>query len=213
MTDKMRNLLLGAALVFVILFFMGLFTDNYPLRMIAKPFPLIVLLVLLKPTSHYRKFIFGGLAFSLLGDILLESSPDMFVFGLLAFLTGHIFYAIAFIRRNKTINLMTAVFMLAYGVLIYWILLPGLNQMAIPVMLYVLVILVMAWRAVSQRPFDAYATFAMIGAFLFVFSDSLIALNKFYTPIDYSRGIIMLTYWMAQAFIFYSAYRSEKTQD
>jgi uncharacterized membrane protein YhhN len=41
----------------------------------------------------------------------------------------------------------------------------------------------------------------MVGALLFVISDSVLAINKFYLPFDGAGVIIMLTYGLAQLFI------------
>lgn len=204
---KQKSILL-IGLIAVVLFFIGLYTDNYALRMAAKPIPLLALIVLLKPDSKFKQFIFFGLIFSLFGDVLIESSSDMFVFGLLAFLIGHIAYIIAFSRRNRQGFLFPLVFILAFGVGFYWFLYPGLNEMAIPVLLYILVILMMVWRAIAQRKFNKYAIFAVVGSLFFTFSDSIIAINKFHTAVPYARWIIMFSYWTAQSLIFYSAYKS-----
>ncbi len=201
--------LIGAAIA-VIIFFIGLYLDNYYLRMAVKPIPLFILISLIKPSTHYRKFIMIGLVFSVMGDILLESSPKMFAFGLVAFLIGHINYIIAFKPRSIKLNLGAAILLLAFGSSLYYMLFPGLDKLAIPVLFYVLVILTMVWRAYAQKKFDAFAIFAFVGSLFFVFSDSLIALNKFYMTLPYSRGLIMLTYWTAQSLIFYSAYKSDE---
>ncbi|RLD40230.1 MAG: hypothetical protein DRI86_15635 [Bacteroidetes bacterium] len=206
--NSVKYRLIGA-IIAVVIFFIGLYFDNYYLRMTVKPIPLFILISLIKPSTHYRKFIMIGLMFSVVGDILLETSPKLFAFGLVAFLIGHINYIIAFKARSNKLNIVTAIILLAFGSILYYILYPGLGKLAIPVLFYVLVILTMVWRSFSQRKFDAFAIFAFIGSLFFVFSDSLIALNKFYMPIQYSRGVIMITYWTAQSLIFYSAYKSE----
>ena len=36
----------------------------------------------------------------------------------------------------------------------------------------------------------------LIGAFLFALSDSLIALDRFYVPMEGARYVIILTYWI-----------------
>ena len=41
----------------------------------------------------------------------------------------------------------------------------------------------------------------MIGALLFLISDSVLAINKFYLSFEWSGIIIMLTYGLAQFFI------------
>jgi len=208
--QKLRFLIAGLA---IITFFIGLYTDNYIMRMIAKPIPLFMLISMIKPSEHYQKFIFIGLIFSVMGDLLLEASPKLFAFGLVAFLIAHINYIIAFAKREKQLNIKSAVPVFIYGAILYWILFPTLDKMAIPVFFYVIVILTMVWRAFAQQKFDNFAKYAFIGSVFFVFSDSLIALNKFHAPIEYSRPIIMITYWTAQFFIFSSAFKELKVKN
>ncbi len=93
---------------------------------------------------------------------------------------------------------------------VYWLLYPGLGNMAHPVLIYIIVILTMCWRAFAQTDFNKYAVYALAGALLFVVSDSLIAFNKFYVELEFARYLIMLTYWAAQSLIFYSAYATQK---
>jgi uncharacterized membrane protein YhhN len=205
-----QRIIISVGVIGVLLYFTGLAVDNYILRIVTKPLPLLTLLILLKPYTHFRKYIFTGLVFSLLGDILLESSSSMFIFGLSAFLMGHIAYIVAFTGRSHKIDLLSLGLLIVSGIIIYFVLYPGLNNLAFPVLLYIIVILAMSWRAIAQRNFDKYAGFAAIGSILFVFSDSIIAINKFTTSIPYARFIIMITYWTAQSFIFYSAYKTQK---
>ena len=203
------RLILGFSVFFAFLFFVGLYLDNQLIRLIAKPLPLVFLLFLLKPENLYKKLIFIGLIFSILGDILLELPYNLFVFGLLAFLVAHINYVIAFVKRNNTLYLFSAVGFYLLGGIIYFILFPSLNEMAIPVAVYMIVILTMLWRAYAQFNFDSYSKLAFFGAALFVFSDSMIAFDKFYTPITYANWIIMIAYWSSQYLIFWSAYKED----
>ncbi len=207
-----QRIIILVGIIGVLLYFTGMAVDNYSLRIATKPIPLLALLFLLKPYTHFRKYIFTGLAFSLLGDILLESSPSMFVFGLSAFLMGHIAYIVAFAGRSRKIDLLPLGLLIAGGIIIYSVLYPGLHKLAFPVLLYIIVILAMSWRAIAQRNFDKFAGFAAIGSIFFVFSDSIIAINKFTTAIPYAGYIIMITYWTAQSLIFYSAYKTQQQQ-
>ncbi len=172
--------------------------------MITKPVPIFVLLAMIRPSSHYNSFIFTGLLLSVVGDVLLESSPSMFLFGLIAFLLAHVAYITAFIEREKKPELLLLIPITLYGAVMYWFLFPGLQQMAIPVLLYLIVILVMSWRAIAQRNFNDLAIYAATGAIFFVLSDSIIAFNKFYIEIPHAKWLIMFTYWTAQILIFYS---------
>ncbi len=208
-----KKLLFGLAAFAMILFYVGVFSDNYVLRLITKPIPLLVFLVLLRRDTSYRRFIFAGLLFSLLGDVLLEISSGFFIYGLLAFLTAHIMYVVAFTKRNMRLALLPAMLFLFYGIGIYWLLFPDLGEMAIPVLFYVAVILIMAWRAWAQCEQGRFALLAAIGSLFFVVSDSLIALNKFHAAIPMARWLIMLTYWTAQTMIFYSAFKAGKDKN
>ena len=49
--------------------------------------------------------------------------------------------------------------------------------------------------------------FLVIGSFLFIISDSLLAINKFYQPFGYAGIAIMLSYGIAQLLITLGAVR------
>lgn len=196
----------------IITYFIGLYTDSHLLRMIAKPIPILVMLALLKPSTPYSIYIFIGLTFSVIGDMLLETSNTLFIYGLLAFLLAHITYFTAFLKRNHQIALIPLLLLSSYGIALYWLMFQGLNDMAIPVIIYIIAIVLMSWRAVAQRNFDSYAIYASTGAIFFLISDSLIGINKFYVEIHDTRWLIMITYWLAQILIFYSAYKTEEKQ-
>jgi uncharacterized membrane protein YhhN len=93
-------------------------------------------------------------------------------------------------------------------VIIFVILLPGLNGMALPVSVYVIVILAMAWQAWDQWDDKRarWALLAFVGAVLFVISDSILALNKFGEPFAAARALTLTTYFSAQWLIANSNY-------
>ncbi len=151
-----QKLLALLAILAIGLYFFGQYSGNYLLRLIVKPVPVVVFLLLLPRDNRYRKYIFYGLLFSVIGDMLLEWSPNFFVFGLVAFLTGHIAYILAFFTRSKKMPGIPLILLATYGVGIYWTLSPNLGEMAIPVLAYIIVILMMAWRAQSLIFYSAY---------------------------------------------------------
>jgi len=200
---------LSVAAIAMLLYFTGIAAGNHLLRLVAKPVPLLAFLFMLKPSTLYRKYIFAGLLLSLTGDILLEVSPDWFVFGLVSFLFAHIAYIIAFVRRSKKAGLLPLMFLSVFGIIMFYILYPGLDGMMLPVAIYLTVILIMVWRALAQRNFNNYSVYAAAGALFFLFSDGVLAIDKFYSAVPYARWIIMITYWVAQSLIFYSAFKRE----
>ena len=201
-----RQIFLYAAPVFALAFFAGLAFDLLWLRVVTKPLVVLSLaLALLPATEKFDRLILTAFVFSAAGDLLLELPYDLFTEGLVAFLTAHVFFIWAFLTRDKRFDAMSLIIIAAFGAAEYAFLLPHLGEMKIPVLMYLIVILLMTWRAYVQRNFNPYAKFAFYGAVAFVLSDSLIALNRFVEPVCCARWIIMLLYWTAQALIFLSA--------
>ena len=79
----------------------GRMEDGYWLRMVSKPIPVLCLALwvsFLPRRGRYQLAIAAGLLLCALGDILLEASEATFLFGLIAFLLGHVAYIVAFTR-------------------------------------------------------------------------------------------------------------------
>jgi uncharacterized membrane protein YhhN len=194
-------------------------TNNQNLRLISKPFiiPLLTAcyLSLQIPRKPIMKdFILHGLFFSWIGDILLQSEK-LFIPGFLAFLTAHIFYIIFFAKTRSNYNsffklrpiMLMAV--LAYLVEFMYILWPYLGDMKIPVLIYGITISTMLSAAMwqYQKLENKTALFFIIGATLFVASDSLLAFNRFRESFNLAGVSIMTTYILAQLFIVTGAIR------
>jgi uncharacterized membrane protein YhhN len=167
-------------------------------------------------TTGLAKWILFALLFSLLGDVLLmfqEKKAIFFLLGLSSFLIAHIFYIIFFngiwlAQKIKNNSLIVAVVLVYYAVLMI-LLLPYLGDMKLPVMIYGLVIsymLMMAMNMLFIKNKKA-GQWMVTGAFLFVLSDSTLAINKFYQPFEAASVLIMLTYGLAQLFIVEGAIR------
>ncbi|WP_439151751.1 lysoplasmalogenase [Winogradskyella sp.] len=149
-----------------------------------------------------------ALIFALLGDILLmfvDASPHFFTFGLLAFLIAHVFYILVFLEhKNSTKSpLGFMIILLVYATFLFYLLKDGLEAMLIPVIIYMLVILSMATSAYLRKNSVSELSYKLIflGALLFMISDSILAINKFYQPIPLSNILIMVTYALAQYLI------------
>lgn len=164
-------------------------------------------------------FIYLALFFSWLGDIFLmfprdESSPNaklLFISGLVSFLIGHINYINHFTSEVKSNFKQTILVKSPYLVLPYVLyivvllklLYPTLGTMKIPVTIYAIVIIGMLLAAFNRKDFVNSVSyyFTLFGAFLFVISDSCIAVNLFYQPFESARMVIMITYILAQLII------------
>ena len=180
-----------------------------PLEWVAKPLAtLAVLIMALKapplPTARYRGLIAAGLLCSLAGDVLLMVPADLFLPGLVAFLAAHLCYLTAFRSDGGgagPVGLLVLVVLAGAGVLsVLW---PSLGPMRLPVLVYVAVILTMCWMAlgrwwVTRAPGSGLAA---AGALCFVVSDSVLALDRFRSPVGLSPLLVLGTYYVAQILI------------
>jgi uncharacterized membrane protein YhhN len=207
----------------------AVYSDNENLRTITKPLlmPMLTIYFLAQTkftSSNLKAWIFFALFFSWAGDVLLifeERNSVFFLLGLSAFFIAQVCYIIFFhnirmreyIRGNALLLLLAIVY---YGTLIS-ILSPYLGDLRLPVRIYGVVLsfmLMLAMHTMFSKNKKA-GLWMMIGAILFVASDSLLAFNKFYATFNYAGIIIMLTYGLAQLFIAYGAAKyinSEKVE-
>ena len=143
-----------------------------------------------------------ALAFSSLGDALLDLDPDrLFIRGLLAFLVAHFIYILLFVRnwvrplRPKGWQLALQAVILIYSMLLSHWLAPSLGEVAGPVMLYVCVITVMVVSAILA---EFSKPWVYSGVILFLISDSILAVNKFKSPVPMRGYLVWATYYLAQ---------------
>jgi uncharacterized membrane protein YhhN len=149
----------------------------------------------------YSYFIFAGLCVSLFGDVFLMLQPKYFRPGLLAFLAAQVLYCVAFGWSLGAVSFSPLLIILAYAGLVFLFLYKSLGKYRWPVLLYILAISVMAWLAVSRHLglLETRSLLAMIGALLFLFSDSINAVNRFKKSFDAAQVLILGTYFAAQA--------------
>ncbi len=202
------------ALCSALLFIYGLAIDSTELRLLTKGLPVLALIFWLRsaPVGPYRRWISLGLLFSLAGDIILDWPADLFVFGLGAFLIGHLCYLVAYLSDSQRFAPLALLLALAAGGGMFAVLASRpLGPLLIPVAFYALTISAMLWRALARvgepKIARASAWLAAVGAVLFVISDSLIGINRFVAPFDAARYAIIVTYWLGQFGIAASAFR------
>ncbi|HEU0092074.1 MAG TPA: lysoplasmalogenase [Vicinamibacteria bacterium] len=201
-----RRVLAALAVVAAILYLATLAVEAPALRLLSKPVPALALaaLVLSGRRDGYAAALAGGLVLSALGDALLEV-PGHFVAGLATFLCAHLAYTAAFVREETRLRIGRALpFALWLLGAFVWIR-PGLGEMTFPVVVYMLAIGTMMWRAAARWGDHPGATAALAGAVLFGLSDTLIAIDRFRVPLPGAPYAIILLYWAGQAGIAASA--------
>ena len=199
----------------------GIYLKNDILVYVAKPLIVITLIFyFLSATKGFQSdliiIIIRALTFSWLGDVVLmfdSFNKNVFLIGLLAFLFAHLIYIRFFslVRMGEKIKLKPGLILLVvvyYSGLIY-LLFNDLHEMKIPVLVYGIVISIMFLLALHMlfiKNKEA-GKLMMLGALLFIFSDSILAINKFYESFEYAGIAIMLTYGIAQLLITLGAVR------
>lgn len=168
-----------------------------------KVFPILLLFGAVVASAPFRGkwLLVAAVVFSGAGDVILDLTfQGNFIAGLVSFLTAHIFYVALFlkgaaVRRNMILPTVLAVAFPAAMAAFLW---PHLGQMQLPVAVYIGVISSMLVTSLHRSRLN----FTVIaGAIAFVISDSVLALNKFYSPFPWARYAIMATYYLAQYLI------------
>jgi len=200
-------------------FFISLEMSN--LVYLTKPLCLIFIIQIFiheedSTSNHKIKPLFlMGLCFSLVGDIVLMFPQQFFLHGILFFLCAQCCYSITFFRLIpwKKQDLIYAILPALYLLGLLTILLPNIGKFAIAIVIYGAIISTMFWRALcclSLRRIEAYLL--AFGAFLFVASDSCIAINKFVVAFPSAKVAIMTTYLAAQILLTYSTIVLSRTK-
>ena len=199
----------------MVVFIVNLYADRNrieKLKVLTKPLlvPLIILFYLTNAV-HINWFIVTALFFGFLGDVSLlwGSKKIFFVIGLLAFLVGHLFYTLVFLQSIQyfaVIPIWFFIFLIPYilyGYSILRILRPNLNEMLVPVVIYMCVILMMSFTSTCRvwNGFTLQFILPFIGSLFFIVSDSALAYNSFNEPQKNYETLIMFTYILAQVLI------------
>ncbi|MCM2376911.1 lysoplasmalogenase [Pseudomonas marginalis] len=197
-------------------FIYGLTTHAALLCLLVKPLPILALLGWLHdaPPTDYRRWISLGLIFSLLGDVLLAWPGDLFVFGLGAFLVAHLAYLKAYLSDCNRLALMPLLLALGVGtVLLGMLISSSLGPLLVPVIVYATAISAMLWRALARLGTDVPKRSAFLaagGALAFAFSDGVIGIDRFVSPLRAAPYIIILSYWLGQWGIAASAFNNKQ---
>ena len=171
----------------------------------------IMMVLFIKGTPNlfrFKSLLVLAFLFCLIGDIFLLND-NYFVFGLGSFLIGHLCFASGFIQlEGFQTNRWIFLLLVSIGVGLFLWLRTDLEALTGPVALYVLVTVFMAWQGASLYFKRKQSSYALIGiaVLLFMFSDTVIAINKFKTAFEFAGAVILTTYWLSIALIANASY-------
>lgn len=176
--------------------------------------PLTTLLItgiaLLGVPGEYRTLVLVALLLSCLGDIcLMFEGNQWFMGGLGSFLLAHIVFVVAYVAGlDRVLPPWWSALFLVYGLGFFGWLLPKTGSLKIPVIVYGASLMGMAITASARwiNLGDTAALLALIGAAVFVVSDSSLAVRKFSGPYRNAQLLILSTYWLAIGLIALSTH-------
>ena len=202
---------IGFSLVYLLILLLG----NDEIAWFLKPFllPFLILAVYRHEKFGSKNILLSALTMSWIGDDILlfaDKGELYFIAGLIAFLISHICYIILFskllqasLKKSNYLYWVGTTAITLYLTIMMIVLLPNLGELKLPVFVYALTISIMLLFAFKgflnwHKPANTYI---VIGALVFVASDSILAFDKFYAPIQQSSLLIMSTYLIAQFLI------------
>ncbi len=155
-----------------------------------------------------------ALFFCWTGDFLLMFTGQdelFFILGLVAFLIGHLFYIFSFrqmvweqeshLLATQKVRYVFPVLLAGTGLMV--VLYPVLGNLRMPVMIYSIILMLMVSYALLRIGRTTRTSFGWVlaGAIFFMLSDSLLAINKFYSAFYLASLAVMATYIIAQFMI------------
>ena len=213
----------GIAVLFILFEALDLLYISFAARALLIPFLLVYYhLTARSKYTGFHRLIMTGLFFSWAGDIFMHfsvsgnnfllSPSNYFLLALTSYIFVHLFYILAFIitpGKNTIVGkrFYQLLMILAYGAVFIWLvynkLITPWGNFRIPVIVYTVLILFMLAAALNRYGKVNGVSYMLvaIGALLFVFSDSLLIINKFYEKVDFAKILILTTHIIAQYLI------------
>ena len=186
--------------------------NRQSIRYLTKPLlmPLLLFFYLYNAASP-SMWIVLALAMSFAGDVLLlwPKKPKFFMGGLGAFLLAHIFYIVYLILYPMSAvhlsisDVWVTVPLFIFGLAVFLLLKPGLGTMKLPVIVYILALLTVAFLSICifKAGHSPSSLMILSGSLLFLLSDSILAWHNFRKPFVLAGVWFMLTYILAQLFL------------
>lgn len=197
-----------ASLLFLIVAIIDVYaviTQNKSLEVVFKPLLMTTLVVMYLISAKKVNFwLVSALFFSFWGDVFLLDKMNYFVFGLASFLIAHFLYIkmiSKFLKKQPISKMLKSalVFIILFtGVL--FLIKDNLGEMLVPVIVYGIAISTFGTCALLnyQQEKTSANKRLLLGAILFIISDSLIALNNFHSQRPVFDIAIIILYVAAQ---------------
>ena len=199
--ERISRLILIASAIFGLAYLLDGFglAAPFPVNVVIKAAGIVLLAVYALRQRHLVLAV--GLALGAAGDVFLALDESVLPLGIAAFGLGHLVYIWLFAQwRIKAgprggMSRIAALVIAVFGLVMLNWLQPHFGEMRVFASVYNGIILVMAVLAVLGRS----PMLAMIGALLFVVSDSVLAVRLFAGELDWAGPVVWITYYLGQA--------------
>lgn len=180
----------------------------YALKPLTTLFIIGIALAARPESPGYQHWIVAALVLSLAGDVcLMFPGNRWFLAGLGSFLVAHGAFAAAFLQGVSAPEppgwLAAIVF---YAGALLFVLVPRAGPLKLPVLLYCGALAALVFTAAARHAAfdDAASLRALLGALLFMVSDSLLGWRRFVSAFRGAQALILSTYWAAIGLIAWS---------
>ena len=200
-SDRPSQLILAASALFALIYLFDDFgiSAPFPVNVVIKAAGIVLLAIYALRQDHL--VLAAGLALGAVGDVFLALDESVLPLGLAAFGLGHLVYIWLFARWRMQagprggMSRIAALAIAAFGLVMLGWLQPYFGELRVAASVYNAIILVMAILAVLGRS----PTLALIGALLFVVSDSVLAVRLFADQLEWAGPVVWVTYYLGQA--------------
>jgi len=179
------------------------------LQIVSKPLIILTLFVLYYFSAEQRNnWYLLALFFSFLGDVFLLDKTGYFLLGIVSFLITQILFIKLIISQLRKVHanhiIITMLPFVVYFTVLISTIKENLTEFLIPVVIYGIAISFFGMVSLLNYFINKSkrSIVLLIGAVLFIASDSMIALNKFHEPRIIYPVAIMITYIFAQYLIY-----------
>ena len=189
---------------------------NWPVvQLITIGIPLLCMIIWLLrlPRDVFANLIMGGLIVSLAADLVVQWDKSLFAAGLYISLVAQLLYVAAFVSITRRGNWVRLIPFVAWGLIIFLIVNPHLGDQQLPVVVYLIALVLLPWRAAamlnSHGQLETFELGALVGTLAFALSDTLVLLNRFIwhdtltmfsvqDSAPFIATLVVILYWLGQ---------------
>lgn len=177
---------------------------------LTKPLPLLLMATAIlfssDTTTPLALWVSSGLLVSALADTIISLTGDTSRLSSAGYLLAHTCYVIGFISMVGSVTWWIPVVIFALGILTFLLLLPNLERLMVPVLIYLVVIATLGSSSAEYwlSSQSTSASLAIMGAFMLLLCDLMWARNRFLASTLITRQAVLVSYYLAHALLAWS---------